>query len=92
MATSLYDQSQILFYKGLAFLKKNDLGKAYDCAVEGMSKAEQIGAWLEMEEIALIRSLAQKEYSICHTEHYWINEYIQKWSKYAEATIKKVID
>lgn len=92
MATSLYDQSQILFYKGLAFLKKNDLGKAYDCAVEGMSKAEQIGAWLEMEEIALIRSLAQNEDFICHTEHYWNNEYIQKWSKYAEATIKKVID
>lgn len=92
IATSLYDQSQILFYKGIAFLKKGEDRQAYECAVNGMNKAERIGAWLEMEEIALVKSLAEKDSIIHHTEHYNSNEYIQKWSLYAQKIIEKVIE
>jgi tetratricopeptide (TPR) repeat protein len=91
IATSLYDQSQIMFYKALALLKIGENSEAYECAASGMDKAEQIGAWLEMEEIALVKSLAEKESVINHTEHYFSNEYIQKWSLYALETIEKVI-
>jgi hypothetical protein len=72
-------------------LKIGENSEAYECAASGMDKAEQIGAWLEMEEIALVKSLAEKESVINHTEHYFSNEYIQKWSLYALETIEKVI-
>lgn len=91
IAASLYDQSQIMFYKGLALLKKGEDKEAYECAVSGIDKAERIGAWLEMEEIALVKSLAENKNVISHTEYYNNNEYIQKWSQYALETIKKVI-
>ena len=91
IATSLYDQSQIMFYKGLALLKNGDYSGAHECAISGMNKAERIGAWLEMEEIVLIKNLAEREDITYHTEHYNSNGYIQKWSQYALETIKKVI-
>lgn len=91
IATSLYDQSQIMFYKGLALLQKGEYQKALECAVNGMDNAERIGAWLELEEIALVKSIAGRKNTIRHTEHYYDNTYIQKWSKYALETIEKVI-
>ncbi len=91
IATSLYDQSQIMFYKGVALLKKGEYNEAYECAANGMDKAEQIGAWLEMEELSLIKNIAKKESNIYHTEHYYNNEYIQRWSLYAYETINEVI-
>lgn len=90
-ATSQYDKSQILFYKGIALLMKNEKQAARECAIEGMNNAKKIGAWLEFEEIALVKNLAEENVTIQHTEHYYDNDYIHKWSEYAICTIKKVI-
>ena len=91
IATSSYDQSQIMFYMAIAYLKKKENLAAQECAVSGMEKAKRIGAWLEFQELSLVNHLAEEKDEVQNTAQYYTNEYIRTWSDYALSTIKKVI-
>lgn len=92
IATSKYDKSQILFYRGIALtaLKKNN--KAVECVDLGGQSAEEIGAWLECEEIALLKNVLLNRNEIQHSDMYYENEYIRKWADYALSAIERVIE
>lgn len=89
LATSLYDWSQIMFYRGLALLKLKKCEDAVKCLRIGAQNAEQIGAWLELEEILL--ALNENGNNV-HSERFFENSYIHKWSDYAYEAIKKVVN
>lgn len=90
-ATSLYDKSQINFYKALASLKMKKNEEAFNYASDGIKNAEQIGAWLELEELFLVKSIADNSSEVQHTSRYNSNNFIKEWSNYALTTIRKVI-
>ena len=91
IAVSQYDQSQVLFYKGIALLMKNKRQAALKCAIKGIEKTEQIGAWLELEEITLIKNIAEEHIVINHTACYYDNRYIHVWSDYVIEMIERLI-
>lgn len=90
LATSQYDKSQISFYRSIALLSLGRKEEALCSAADGMRNAEQIGAWLETEELSLAKSLAMDAESFEHTERYSENPYIHAWSDYACDVLKKV--
>lgn len=89
-ATSKYDHSQIQFYRGIALLAQGDRNGAAECAADGLGCAQAIGAWLECEELTILRSIAREGNAVCHTERWHENSYIRLWSEHAERTIREV--
>ena len=90
LATSKYDKSQIYFYMGIAYLQKGDVESCQNCAARGVEMSNQIGAWLEEEEISLLESIAVCNDTANHTPRYFDNEYIQRWSDYAYQFLKGI--
>lgn len=89
-ATSLYDKSQILFYRGIAALKLGLIDVCNNCVKTAYAYAKSIGAWLELEEIVLLSSFASEcGNELAHSEMYFSNETAQRWIKYVSAFIKQ---
>ena len=91
IATSKYDKSQILFYRGIALTALKMNSKAVECIDVGLQYAKEIGAWLECEEITLLKNVLLSGNEIQHSDMYYENEYIRKWADYALSAMERVI-
>lgn len=91
-ATSSYDKSQILFYKSIAALKLRKNDEVIEYTEKAYNYAKDIGAWLEVEEIISVNSMADSDIRdlLDHSNCFQTNTAIQKWLSHAKEFIKKL--
>lgn len=91
-ATSSYDKSQILFYRGIAALGLGRDAECEKCAREAYVYARDIGAWLEMEEIVALASLIRGvDVRLEHSAYLETNTTMQNWVRHATSFIDSVV-
>ena len=91
-ATSSYDKSQILFYRGIAALGLGRDTECEKCAREAYVYARDIGAWLEMEEIVALASLIRgADVRLEHSAYLETNTTMQDWVRHATSFIDSVV-
>lgn len=89
-ATSLYDKSQILFYRGIAAFKLNLTESFRECVECAYKYAKTIGAWLELEEIVLLSTFVElPDIKLEHSNIYATNKTLKNWIKYVSEFIDR---
>lgn len=89
-ATSLYDKSQILFYRGIAAFKLGLSADCNECVNAAYKYTKSIGAWLELEEIVLLSSFIDNcDAKLAHSEMYSTNDTAKNWIRYVSSFMRK---